>query len=337
MINKRLVLFISCIVFIYGCSPMTEVREDPLIGKIFSSSDQSEIPYKELLEESLKADIVYLGENHDNATHHQSQLQIIQDFIKQGKRPRVGFEFFSTDQTGHMMSFAKGLSAAHPEKINKQLELQLRRNLGWSDKPELSWQFYFRLIKLAADNGLTVFGTDLPSGIIRRITRNGVDQLTAVEKGFLRSTGLKDEAYRNLMYGKFKAAHCGFAHKKMVEKMYPVWLERNDAMAHSIAEIFNENPEEPVIVILGNGHIEHNMGVYERVKFRIPEIRQLNLGLREICIKPTELEDYFVVEKEGDRVFLPAHEYIWFSQRSSYEDPCEKFHEMLKRMKRKMP
>ncbi|MBU2509978.1 ChaN family lipoprotein [bacterium] len=312
---------------------MTEVRNDPLLGKIYASLDQSEITYQVLLEESLKADVIYLGENHNNKIHHQYQLQIVQDFIDQGKRPRIGFEFFSVDQTGYLMSFVTQQSSGPHGKDEKQAEIQLRQNLGWQDRPELTWQFYFRLIKQASENGLTVFGADLPNGIIRRLTRNGVDELNAVERGLLKSTNMEDEAYQSLMIGKFKEAHCGFAQPKMMEKMYQTWLERNDAMAHSIAAIHKEFPQEPIIVIIGSGHVEHNMGVYDRVKHHIPDIKQLNLGLMEITIKPSGLQEYFSLEKEGERVFLPAHEYVWFTQRSSYEDPCEKFREMLKRMK----
>ncbi len=101
------------------------------------------------------------------------------------------------------------------------------------------------------------------------------------------------------MYNKFKNAHCGFAHKKMMEKMYGTWLERNDAMAHSIVETFKENPQEPIIMILGKGHVEHNMAVIDRVAHLNASIKQLNLGFLEIAIKPTALDDYFHIEKEG--------------------------------------
>ena len=48
-------------------------RDDPLIGKIVSSIDQKEMGYQELVNELLQADIIYLGENHDNADQHQHQ------------------------------------------------------------------------------------------------------------------------------------------------------------------------------------------------------------------------------------------------------------------------
>jgi len=287
-----------------------------------------------LVNEMLKADIVYLGENHDNADHHQNQLRIIKDLVDKGKKPRLGFEFFSVDQTGYLMSFVSQKESKHPVKVTREKEDQLRKDLGWQDRPDSVWQFYFRFVDFAAKNGLTVFGADVPKGILDRVTWNGIDQLTAVEKDFLKPSGFEDSAYRDLMFDKFKAAHCGYAHEKMMEKMYQTWLVRNDVMAYSIAEMFKENNQEPVVVILGKGHVEHNMAVFERVKTSIPTIKQLNLGFLEISIEPSKLEEYFLSEKVGERTFLPSHEFVWFTQRASYEDPCKKFHKALSRMKK---
>jgi uncharacterized iron-regulated protein len=313
---------------------MVPTRNDPLIGKIYNSANRQEISYQVLLEKSLESTVIYLGENHDNESHHQHQLRILKDFIDRGKRPRIGFEFFSVDQTGTLMSFVTRQKASHAGHSEQFPEAALRKNLGWQDRTDEDWGFYFPFIKLAAENRLTVFGADLPNGIIQRITRNGVDSLTAVEKVFIKTTGFSDEAYRELMFEKFKAAHCGFAQQAIMEKMYQTWLARNDSMAQAIASMVLEASDQPVIVILGKGHVEHNMAVYDRVNHLIPAIKQLNLGFTEISIQLSALQDYFQQVIIGGRTFLPDHDYLWFTQRSSYEDTCEKFHKILSQMKK---
>ena len=316
---------------------MLTKRDDPLIGKLFSSATQKEISYGELLNKMVAVDIIYLGENHDNAGQHQHQLRIIEDLIKNGKKPRLGFEFFSTDQTGSLMSYVAQKKWKHPGQSDSKGEEQLRSNLGWQNRTDESWQFYFAFINLALKNNLTVFGADLPRGIIKRITQKGVGHLTNIEKSFLKPSGFLDNAYRELMFAKFKNAHCGFAHQKMMEKMYETWLERNDAMAHSIITMFNEAPDQPIVVILGKGHVEHNMAVFGQVKSLQNNIRQLNLGFFEISLTPSDLVDYFPVETVAGKPFLPSHEFVWFTQRSSYEDPCARFEKMLRSMKKIKP
>ncbi|MCP4753158.1 MAG: ChaN family lipoprotein [Proteobacteria bacterium] len=316
-----------------GCTSTVVKRDDPLIGKIVSTLDRKEIPYGTLTQRVLESDVVYLGENHDNADHHQIQLRIVGDLIKNGRRPRLGFELFSVDQTGYLMAFvsakSKGPHAVAPEKA----ERILRRQLGWENRTDSDWAFYFRLVELAREHELTVFGADLPKGIVRRLTRGGIDSLTNVEKALLHPTDFKDEHYQRLMYGKFTEAHCGWSLKSLLERLYGSWIARNDAMAHSIAVMIGEIPDEPIVMILGGGHVEHNMGVYERTAYLKPGIRQLNLRFREIAIRPLKLEDYFQKTTVDDREFPPAHEYLWFTQRVSYQDPCLRFRKQLQRMK----
>jgi len=317
-----------------GCTPMKIKRDDPLIGKIFNSADQREISYTDLLEKATGSDVIYLGENHENADHHRIQFDAIGDLIKAGKKPQLGFEFFSVEQTSFLMTYVAGnKKSMHGAVSEESMEKRLRQDLGWQNHPDRSWQFYFRFIKLAKTHQLTVFGADLPAGTVRRITANGVDGLTPVEKTLLQPTGFQNPAYKKLMFEKFKANHCGFAREEYQGRMYQTWVARNDAMAGSIVAMVEAQPEQPVVVILGGGHTEHNMAVFERVQHLKPAIRQLNLGLTEIFRQPAPLEAYLQKTEIDGQTFDPPHQFLWFTQRYSYEDPCERFKEQLKKMK----
>lgn len=316
-----------------GCTPMKIKRDDPLIGKIFTTIDQRELTRTELLDKATAADVIYLGENHENADHHQIQFDMINDLLKAGKKPQLGFEFFSVEQTSFLMAYVGGNKRRmHGASSEEGLEKRLRQNLGWQIRSDRSWQFYFRFIKLAKKHQLTVFGADLPAGIISRIARGGIDALTPVEKTLLQPTGFTHAAYKKLMFEKFKASHCGFAREDHQERMYQTWVARNDAMARSIVAMAEAQPEQPVVVILGRGHTEHNMAVFERVLHLKPGVRQLNLGLTEIYRQPAPLESYLQTTEIDGQTFDPAHPFLWFTQRFSYEDPCERFKKHLKKM-----
>ncbi len=58
-------------------------------------------------------------------------------------------------------------------------------------------------------NSLAVFGTDLPAGIRRRITRMGISKLSPVEQRLIVDTGFHNDAYRTLMQEGFVESHCG--------------------------------------------------------------------------------------------------------------------------------
>ena len=331
--RSRSIFLLILVLWIGACSTAVQKREDPLIGKIVRTDSQAEISYPALLDKVQDSQVIYLGENHDNAEHHAIQLKVITDLIAKGKKPQLGFEFFSVDQTAYLMSFvAAGKTKTHGHATDV-METILRSQLGWQKRSDQDWNFYFQFIALARKNGLKIFGADLPKGIVRRIIRSGMQSLTGAEKTLLKPTGFKDESYQQLMFEKFKTSHCGFARESYQKKMYRTWIARNDRMALSIVSMLAGDPNQPIVMILGGGHTQHNMAVYERVAVLKPGVRQMNIGLREIAIEPMPLDHYCQSTKIGQKTFAPSHEYLWFTQRSSYEDPCRRFREQLQKMK----
>lgn len=318
-----------------GCAPMSPQRDDPLIGKIYATGSSTEISYTQLLEKVVQSDVIYLGENHENADHHEIQMRIIRDLVRAGKRPQLGFEFFSVDQTGYLTAFIRKSQSRMHKVPADILEKRIRHNLGWQERRDRDWGFYFGFLMLAKEFRLTAFGADLPKGTIRSLSRDGLNGLSPVEKLLLKPTGFKDDGYRKLMFEKFKAAHCGFAMKNRQQKMYEAWIARNDTMAQSIAGMISASPDQPIVVILGSGHTEHNMGVFERVRHLRPETKQLNIGLTEVYREATPLEAYTKEVTLDGRLFPPSHEILWFTRRYSYEDPCNRFRKHLESMKKR--
>ncbi len=323
LLITRLLMVGLLVVGLVGCSlaPSTPVRQDELVGKILRASGEP-VEQQTLLDELAAADVVYLGEKHDNAGHHRAQLEILQGLLERGVRPAIGFEFFDSSQTGLLMQYVDGKRSAmamrHGSK-GPSAEERLRRQLGWAERPDEEWNYYFQLVELAKEHKLAVFGADLPRGSSLRLSRSGREALNGVESGLLADTGFEDEAYRELMFEKFTEAHCGWGEPALLERLYQTWVARNDRMARSITEMRKEDSERPVIMILGKGHTEHGMGVFERVAHLNPGIRQVNLGLSEIAIEAQPFEVYL----RTDERFGPTHQLYWFFQRQDYDDPCK--------------
>ncbi len=78
-----------------------------LIDKIVRVADRTEISETDMHELIASADVVYMGEIHDNPWHHELQLEILQRLVAADIQPAIGFEFFNSGQTGDLMSFTK--------------------------------------------------------------------------------------------------------------------------------------------------------------------------------------------------------------------------------------
>lgn len=318
-----------------SCATKTVVPESPVIDRIIDAGSGEDIEFDTLVENIQGFDVIYLSEKHDNPDHHQFQQRVIQALVDSGKAPVIGFEFFSMDDTPDMMNFVdSGKVKVHGHGLQKVIEADLRRKLGWENQSDEMWKYYFDLMDLAKKHGLMIAGIDHKGSLKKRITRKGVEKLTGVEKEMIVSTGLSNTIYEKYMHEIFKEVHCGMANEKMQTRLYGTWVARNDKMAHSITRLASHN-KGPVVVIVGGGHTEYNLGVIDRVNAINKDIKQVNIAFKEVDFHKLELASYLVPLDLKGFDPVPVADYIWFSRPVSSEDPCIKFESVLKRMKEK--
>jgi uncharacterized iron-regulated protein len=330
----------------YSCAtaPKAMMREDPLIGKIMDTTTREPVSFSTLMNRIAQHDVVYLSEKHDNPIHHAIQHRIIQDLIDSGRSPLIGFEFFSMEQTPLLLNLMDSIKAKHTPEMEAAVETRMREKLGWKNQSDEMWAYYWNLLILARDNGLTAAGLDLSSTQKRRITRKGLDNISPIEKRQIFTTNLSDPTYETHMKEIFTAVHCGMGHGKMTSRLYDTWRARNDRMALSITQLHDSLTEDkpspteipgPIVVIMGNGHTEYGLAVIDRVNHLNQDISQLNLAMTEILREPADLDVYMERLDLVGYDPVPPADYLWFTQRVSYEDPCLKFKESLDRMRQK--
>jgi uncharacterized iron-regulated protein len=146
------------------------------------------------------------------------------------------------------------------------------------------------------------------------------------------STSLSDEEYKDYMFSTFKAVHCGMPHEAMQSKLYDTWVARNDRMAQSIT-MLKQYYKNPLVIIIGAGHTSYGLGVINRVSAINPKLSQVNLSMREITVKPSLLPEYLVPSNLKGYEKVPPADFIYFTQRVSYEDPCIAFKKQVIKMK----
>jgi len=311
------------------------MRNDPLIGKIINAKTGTSTNFKSLIKDISTYDVIYLSEKHNNPAHHDFQGKVIQALINSGVKPIIGFEFFSMEDTADLLNFIDSGKVIHSDKNKKFIEADLRKKLGWDTQPDIMWKYYFDLLKIAKKENLTVAGIDLPRNLKRRITRKGLKGIRPIEKELVFSTNLPNDAYKEYMFAMFKAVHCGMGHEKMQSRLYDTWMARNDKMALSITWL-SKHGKGPVVIIIGGGHTEYGLGVIDRVKAidKTNKIKQVNIVLKEINTTPLNLPEYLMpLELEGFKKVPPA-DFLLFTQRVSYNDPCEEFKKSIQKMKK---
>ncbi len=308
-------------------------RQDPLIGRIIDTRTSVPVDFDTLIEKISTHDVIYLSEKHDNPDHHAMQQRVIKQLIQNGIVPLIGFEFFSMEDTPDLLNFIDSGKAAHSKNLTKIIESDLRKKLGWDTQPDNMWAYYYDLLTVARENSLEVAGLDLPTTLKKRITRKGMDGITPIEKEQVFSTRLSDQGYKDYMLSIFRVVHCGMGNEQMQSKLWDTWVARNDRMALSITRLKHHH-KGPLVVIIGGGHTEYGLGVINRVAAIDPNLTQINFAFREISTTPADLPEYLTpLDLEGYNRVAPA-DFLFFTQRVSYEDPCEEFKKSMRKMKK---
>ncbi|MDM8537645.1 ChaN family lipoprotein [Desulfobacterales bacterium HSG17] len=327
-------LMFAVFVMLQSCATAkkTVMRHDPLIDRIINAKTGQTVDFNTLIKNITSYDVIYLSEKHDNPEHHNIQQKIIHELIKNNIEATIGFEFFSMDNTPDLLNFMDAGKVEHSKKIEKIIEADLRRKLGWDSQSDQMWKYYFDLLKIAQKEKLEVAGIDLANNLVKRITRKGITGISPIEKEMIFTTNMSDKIYKDYMYSIFKAVHCGMGNDKMQSKLYDAWTARNDKMALSITQLVKHS-NGPVVIIMGGGHTEYGLGVINRVQAIDKTISQINIASQEISTNPADLSEYLEpLELEGFGPVPPA-DFIWFTQRVSYKDPCIEFKKSLKKMK----
>ena len=83
--------------------------------------------------------------------------------------------------------------------------------------------------------------------------------------------------------------------------------------------------KNPVLMIVGFGHLRHGMGIPERIAYLRPETKQINFSMMEISQEPSSIESYLPEFEINGRTFRQDFDYIWFTSRQEMEDPCKAF------------
>ena len=244
------------------------------------------------------ADVVYLGEQHDNPTHHSHQRAVVEALVARGVRPALAFEMLEEDQQADVdQALAGTLSAGD---LDERLRWRAR---GW---PDIG--MYQPLFEIAAREKLPVIALDLDPAVSRRIAREGLGSLGARAEG-LASRLPADTAREEAIAGVIREGHCGLLPEARLPTMVDAWHARNVTMARRLAAALDRGLT--VVVIVGRGH-QAAGGLPAQLAALRPGTRQLVVDMIEA--PPDTRPEAAVGAAAGDA--------IWLTPAVERGDPC---------------
>jgi uncharacterized iron-regulated protein len=214
-----------------------------------------------IIEAIGQTDVVFLGEQHDDATAHALQLQIF----------KAAFEKYSKERKMALSleMFERDVQIIVNEYLNNLISEQhfLRSARPWDNYK----QDYRPLVELAKTEKIPVIAANAPRRYVNMVSRNGREALGALSpeaKKWLAPLPFNQasETYA----AKFKALMGGSPESGMgINKILDSQTLWDATMSYSIAEFLKENKKSLVIHLNGAFHTENRLGTAEQfLKFR---------------------------------------------------------------------
>jgi uncharacterized iron-regulated protein len=235
------------------------------------------------------ADVVILGEVHDNPTHHLFQAQTITTL----EPAAVVFEMFGPE------------GAAALDGVDRGDAQEVSAALDWDESGWPEFAIYAPIFAALGD--ARVFGGAMPRGDVRRAIGEGAAAVFGADAGALGlDRPLPEEELAERLNGQMEA-HCNALPVEMLGGMVEAQRLRDAGLARAVLDALKATGG-PVAVITGNGHARRDWGVPVYLRFARPDMRVIAVGQFEAVPEEPVPFDHW-------RVTAPAER----------EDPCAAF------------
>lgn len=258
-------------------------------AEILDLASGKEISEPVLAERLRSADIVLLGELHDNPFHHQARAGFIPRFAD-GK---------TTIVAEHLPA---GRRVTATGDVGSDLEAAGFNRSGWG------WPLHQPLFESVLGRGYALIGGNLPAGFSKELVAQGqaamaLSMARSYEQSILSDTA-RIQLEQDLIDG-----HCGKLPEKYLAPMKLVQRATDISMATALLA------HRPAVLVAGNGHVRRDYGVPQVLVALDPSLKITSVGFYESGTDHAELI----------KSLTGRYDFIWLTDKTQRSDPCEDF------------
>lgn len=251
------------------------------------------LPSSELIRRASTADLVLLGEVHDNPVQHELRGALLTALGT--RRPAVVFEQFPETSE----PIAPPASAEGEEGWLDQHGFDRK---GWK------WPLHKPVVDAALAHGREVWGSGVSRDALRAVVRGGESAAPAHLRALITQVPL-DSMARVAIDSELVEGHCGKLPSTMIPGMRAAQEIRDAAMTHALVRA---GAAGPAWLIAGNGHVRRDIGVPRMLRVVSPARTLLVVGLLERTEDGAD-------PAAADRA---VYDLVIVTPRAEREDPC---------------
>ncbi len=295
-----------------------------LNGKIWSRSRGNFISPEELAKAVGDADMLLLGEYHDNPDHHRLQAWLVEAFAKAraaaGKpKPPVVFEMIRQEQAQPLKEFMARPNV-RPEDLGAVIEWE---KAGWPD-----WTIYLPIASAAFEAGLKIVAGDASRDMLHDASRQNLKPLPQDIRRRLALEFTLEEPLQKALLDELFKGHCEMVAPALLFPMVDVQHFRDAIFARNMIDAAADAKSGAAVLIAGNGHVRADRGVpvYLAKQSPIP-LKIISVMMAETANGTEDPLSSIAKAPDGQ----PAADFFWFTPGLEREDPCQDFKKQMGR------
>jgi len=210
----------------------------------------------EILERAARAQVVLLGEHHDDADHHRWQLQTVAALSALRTKLVIGFEMFPRRVQGALDRWT----------ANELSEEEFLKASDWIHVWGYDQAFYLPLFHIARLNRFPMLALNVERDLVRAVSSGGLASVPAEKREGVSIPAPAADSYSERLFQSYAQhpekeqsapARTDPGFQRFVEAQL-VW---DRAMAQALAEAGRRYPDALIVGIMGSSHIESGEGV----------------------------------------------------------------------------
>lgn len=242
----------TILLFLFFFAFRVDTADAAGLRQALRTSDGKIISLEQMAADIRKADIVFVGESHNDKRHHDAQLSIIRALANLKVPLAIGIEMFRANSQKDLDRWTEGaMSLDTFKKV-------------YYDNWDISWPLYANIFLYARDSRIPMVGLNVPPEITRKVSREGFSSLTAGELKQL-PPGIScdvDDQYRAFIRKAYEAHHGGAESFSRFCEAQMIW---DKAMAWRLVNYLKANRGKTVVALAGTGH-SWKRGIPEQVR-----------------------------------------------------------------------
>jgi len=263
--------------------------------RVYDTGRETFSDFEVMLAELAGADVVFVGEQHDDPNTHRLEAAILQGLLRRDLRATVSLEMFERDAQDAVDGYLEGTIGG---------EEFLKSSRPW---PRYASD-YRPLVEIARANGWRVVASNVPRKYASVVAKGGVaalDVLPPDERALIaRDIRCPFDSYFD-RFSETMNSHpmpgtgkqTPEEHRAMTERYYFAQCVKDETMAESIVAELERPGRKPGPIVHYNGafHSDFGAGAAERVRRRLPD-------RRVIVISMLPVKDIDAVAPEGEEL-----------------------------------